>query len=58
MPRINVSERVIEMIGSLRLAKRETENDVLERILERTVGDRAEHLRAYERAERDDHSTN
>lgn len=58
MPTIEVSDHVVQMIDRLRLAVKETEDDVLERVLSRVVADRAEQMKSYEASEPDIRSTN
>lgn len=58
MPSIEVSDRVLDMIGKLKLSPSESESEVLERTLSNVLGDRAERLKECEKLEPDDHSTN
>jgi len=58
MPSIAISDRVLDMIGKLKLSPSESESEVLERTLANVLGDRAERLKEYEKLEPDDHSTN
>ncbi len=58
MPSIEVSDRVLDMIGKLKLSPSESESEVLERTLANVLGDRAERPKEYETLEPDDHSTN
>jgi hypothetical protein len=58
MPSIEVSDRVLDMIGKRKLSPSESENKVLDRTLANVLGDRAEPLKEYEKLEADDHSTN
>lgn len=58
MPKIDLSDRVVELIRSLRAAGETTEDETLARILADVAEDRDARLRAYERAEQDIQSTN
>lgn len=58
MVKIEVSERVLDLIRDLRATGETTETATLERVLADAIADREERLRAYERAEQDIQSTN
>ena len=58
MAKIDVSPRVLELIGKLRATAETTENETLERVLEDAAADLDARLRAYEQAEQDVQSTN
>lgn len=58
MPKIDLSDRVLDLIRSLRAAGETTEDQTLARILAAVADDRDARLRAYERAEQDIQSTN
>ena len=58
MPTIDVSQKVLRTIRSLRMAGEKTENETLERLLRDLSTARDQALREYEQAEQDIESTN
>lgn len=58
MPTIDVSQKVLRMIRSLRTKGEKTENDTLERLLGDLSSARERALREYEKSEQDIQSTN
>lgn len=58
MPTIDISDEALSLVRGLARNVRETDSEVLDRIVRAAAADREAALKAYEQAERDVTSTN